>query len=133
MPEVTVSAVPQLTIDLTETANSVLNNARNVFVTRMMRGSGGGALYRRGRHAHQASGPGEYPVTDTGKLVNSIQFGIETSSEETVIGSIWSEVKYAQYLADGTAVMAQRRMLKDAIDEALANQPPEPTIIVTVR
>lgn len=97
-----------------------LNEARNLFVQRVSRGGGGGRVYRRGRHiTHRASGPGEYPATDQGRLVNSIATQMHGPRE----GSIFSDLEYSRYLTEGTAHMSARRMLRDALLEVLENVP----------
>jgi len=97
-----------------------LNDARNLFIMRVSRGGGSGRVYRRGlRTQHRASSPGEYPATDEGRLVGSINYEMHGPRE----GAIYSEVEYARYLTEGTAHMAQRLMLADALREVLANRP----------
>jgi len=100
-----------------------LNDARNLFIQRVSRGGGGGRTYRRGRgRVHRASAPGEYPATDTGRLVNSVAFEMHGPRS----GSIFSDLEYAKYLAEGTGGgerMAARRMLADALREVLESRP----------
>ena len=97
-----------------------LNDARNLFIMRVSRGGGSGQVYRRGtRRQHRASAPGEYPATDSGRLVGSIAYEMHGPRS----GSIFSDVNYARYLTEGTAHMAQRRMLADALTEVLENRP----------
>src|SRR5262249_41818865 len=92
----------------------------NLFIQRVSRGGGSGREYRRGsRRRHRASAPGEYPATDTGRLVNSIAYQMHGPRE----GAIFSDLEYAGYLADGTSRMDPRKMLRDALQEVLDNDP----------
>jgi len=94
-----------------------LNDARNYFVRAMGPRSGGGRNY--GRRGHVASSPGQFPRTDEGRLVNSIDYQMTSPHS----GQLFSDIEYAAYLTDGTRYMAPRRMLKDALDEVLAARP----------
>lgn len=97
-----------------------LNDARNLFIQRVSRGGGGGQTYRRGHgRYHRASAPGEYPATDSGRLVNSVNYQMHGSRE----GSLFSDVEYSRYLTEGTVHMAARRMLADTLTEVLENRP----------
>jgi hypothetical protein len=103
-----------------------LNAARNLFIRNVSRGGGTGRTYRRGRRGvHQASAPGEYPVTDSGRLVNSIDYEMNGPLR----GTLFSTVEYARFLRDGTTgirEMKPRKMLDEALEEALATGPPIP-------
>lgn len=94
-----------------------LNNARNVFVRNVSRGAGGGREYPRGKRGlfHKASAPGEYPVTDSGRLANSIDYRMISPRE----GALFSEIDYAEYLTRGTRRMKKRKMLHEAVKESL--------------
>lgn len=92
-----------------------LNDGRNTFIQNVSRGGGSGHRYGN----HTASAPGEYPATDTGRLVNSVDYQMHNPRE----GALVSDVKYAEYLTDGTQFMAPRKMLADALAEALAARP----------
>ena len=96
-----------------------LNNARNHFIMQMARGGGGGRVYRRGQKFHRASAPGEYPVTDGGRLANSVSIQMTDKLE----GRLSSDVEYAEYLTSGTSRMAPRKMLADALQEMMERRP----------
>ena len=122
MVSVEIPNMPNLEIDEAEIAAWIekrLDNAREIFARQMSRKRGGGQKYRRGRKFHYTSAPGEYPVTDGGRLVTSVQPEMISARE----GRLTSDLKYADYLTTGTKYMAPRRMLADAIKEALADQP----------
>jgi len=92
-----------------------LNDGRNTFITNASRGGGGGRQYGR----HRASAPGEYPATDSGRLVNSVDSQMNSDYE----GELFSDVEYGRYLAGGTSRMAPRKMLYEALTEALDARP----------
>ena len=104
-----------------------LNDGRNTFVRSVSRGGGGGRVY--GRRKHHASAPGEYPVTDGGRLVNSVDTQMHGARE----GALTSDVLYAAWLTDGTKRMAPRKMLKDALTEALTARPQEDQLAKAVK
>ena len=96
-----------------------LNDARNTFIQHMS-GGGGGQSYRRGKQGHhQASAPGDYPATDSGRLANSVDYQVTGPRE----GKLFSDIEYAAYLTDGTSKIAPRKMLVDALDEVMAARP----------
>jgi hypothetical protein len=115
---VTIPELPNVEIDdeaISRWISSRLNAARNVFIRRVSRGGGSGRVYRRGKRHHVASAPGEYPVTDSGRLVSSVDWELL----EARSGRLLSDIDYAAYLTSGTSTMAPRKMLADALDEAL--------------
>lgn len=96
-----------------------LNDARNTFIVHMS-GGGGGRSYRRGKSGvHQASAPGDYPASDSGRLANSVDYQMVNPRE----GQLRSDIEYAAYLTDGTTRMASRKMLVDAMEEVLEARP----------
>jgi len=97
-----------------------LNDGRNVFIKHMQRGGGGGRVYRRGNRWHRASAPGEYPVTDRGRLVQHVDYQISGPHE----GQLYSDLDYAEYLAFGTRRgLEPRAMLAEALVEVLHARP----------
>jgi hypothetical protein len=67
------------------------------------------------------SAPGAYPGLRSGALVGSIN--VEASG---LSGSISAGVGYAGFLASGTRRMAPRKMLREALDETLPQNPDSP-------
>lgn len=72
----------------------------------IQRGTRNGSFYRRRSIIHQASSPGEYPKTDTGRLVSSIN--VEVNNNAAFVGS---NLQYAAYLEQGTIYMEPRPWL----------------------
>jgi len=100
---------------IAEWIDARLNDGRNTFITNASRGGGGGRTYGR----HTASAPGEYPATDSGRLVGSVDTQMNSDRE----GELFSDVEYARYLAGGTSRMAPRKMVYEALTEALDARP----------
>lgn len=78
--------------------------------------SGGrsGRIYKRRSVTHQASAPGEYPKTDTGKLVRNI-FTERRGLLHYVVGSRGSGAPHGRHLEFGTLHMRPRPWLSRAI------------------
>ena len=107
--EINWTSIPEADIDeglISEWIENRLNDGRTVFLRAMSRGGG-------------PSSPGEYPVTDGGRLVGSVDYEMSGPLE----GRLFSDVEYAAYLTMGTRKMAPRKMLEDALEEALAAAP----------
>jgi hypothetical protein len=101
---------------------SRLNDARTYFLKQLARGGGSGRVYPRGKkHKHLSSAPGEYPVGDSGGLGTSV----DTQALGNREGEISSELKYAEYLQDGTpkGQMKPRKMFIEALTESLSANP----------
>lgn len=77
-----------------------------------MTGPHSGRVYRRRGRLHKASAPGEYPATETGRLLKSA--GTAVTKDE---GEFGVNTFYASFLAHGTRKMAKRRMAKEAMQE----------------
>lgn len=108
--EINIPEMPQPSIDeatVTRWIESRLNGARNRFIKNVSAGK------------PNPSKPGEYPRTDTGRLVNSAHAQMLSPFE----GSLRSDVEYAEYLTRGTSRMAPRKMLREALDEEILDRP----------
>src|SRR5262245_5059366 len=114
----TLRNMPQPALDerlITHWIEARLNDARNHFIRNVSRGGGAGRQYG----SHRASAPGEYPATDEGRLVNSIDYRMTGPRS----GRLHSDLIYAGYLTTGTERMAPRKMLVDALNETLSERP----------
>lgn len=60
---------------------------------------------------HKASAPGQAPMTDTGRLANSIEFDVEGQLAATVS----TLVEYAEWLEYGTSLMKPRPFFRPAV------------------
>src|SRR5262245_16673354 len=105
-----VEDIPEPAVDdeqISRWIEARLNRARNLFIQRVSRGGGTGRSYRRGRQSvHRASAPGEFPATDSGRLVNSVWYQMLGPRE----GMLYSDLEYAAYLTTGTRNMEARKM-----------------------
>lgn len=72
-------------------------------VTRIQRGPASGRIYKRRGVTHQASAPGEAPMSDTGALAGSVYNDISPMA-----ATVGSRLAYAAYLEHGTRRMAAR-------------------------
>ena len=63
---------------------------------------------------HKASAPGEYPMTDTGRLVASIKI----EQEGPLVAYVGTAVDYGAHLEFGTSQMAARPWLMPSFEKA---------------
>lgn len=82
------------------------------------RGPASGRTYRKynPRRVHQASAPGQFPMTDTGRLASSVRAIMPT--QERIVGKVGTNVHYGAHLQWGTANMAARPWLDVALRKA---------------
>ena len=82
---------------------------------RIARGPATGRVYEKynPRRTHTASAPGQPPMTDTGRLVNSIEF----DKIGDLTATVGSKLAYAAYLEYGTSRIAARPFFRPAIEE----------------
>lgn len=81
---------------------------------RIQRGPASGRVYQKynPRRTHQASAPGQAPMSDTGRLANNIFFDTE-GQMSAVVGST---IAYAVMLEYGTRKMAARPFFTPAVE-----------------
>ena len=91
------------------------NKMRNRVIEGMTREAKHGRWYNRGRRKHRASAPGEYPASDYGNMVKSLEF--ELGEMEVEFGTVGAP--YAELLELGTpkGQMAPRPWLANTADE----------------
>ena len=85
---------------------------RGDIVKRYNHGPATGESYRRGNIVHQASAPGEAPMTDTGRLVGSVSF----KKEPGLAVSVFTDVKYGPWLEFGTMDIKPRPAWEPAVE-----------------
>lgn len=83
-------------------------------------GPASGRIYQKynPRRTHQASAPGQYPMSDTGRLASSIQFE-PPASESKPEGFVGTNLQYGKYLEFKSPAAGGRPWLKRAFDEAV--------------
>lgn len=89
-------------------------NVRSHAIKSIQRGTKSGVVYDKysPRRTHRASGAGEAPATDTGRLASSIAARIDGKSAEVVAG-----VDYAAWLEFGTQKMQPRPFMVPAMEK----------------
>ena len=87
---------------------------RNTAVEGIARGVKSGREYRRGNISHIASAPGQFPATDTGRLVSSISTQVSSVGNK-VEGKIIAEAPYAAHLEFGTKDMEARPFMQPSL------------------
>lgn len=75
-----------------------------------------GAVYTRGGITHQASAPGEYPMSDTGRLASNIITLLPSGS--SIEGQVGTNIEYGTFLEFGTSRMAARPWLMPSFEKA---------------
>ena len=73
----------------------------------------------RPKRVHQASAPGQYPATDTGRLVAAIGVELPTNTKAPV-ARVGTAVRYGLYLETKNAARGGRPWLHRALIEAAA-------------
>lgn len=68
------------------------------------------------RRSHTASAPGQYPATDTGRLLGSVR--MELPGTGRMVGRVGTAVEYGPYLEFGTSRMAARPWLLPSFERA---------------
>jgi phage gpG-like protein len=88
----------------------------------VQRGPASGRVYKKYRpdRTHQASAPGEYPASDTGRLASSIQFEPPTSKSKPV-GVVGTNLAYGALLEFKSPARGGRPWLLRAFNEATEN------------
>ena len=108
----------RLSDDLREEAGkAVLATAvemRADIVTSIQRGPASGITYKKSNptRTHTASAPGQPPMSDTGRLANSITF--DRQGKLTAV--VGSALNYAPWLEYGTSRMAARPFFRPAVE-----------------
>lgn len=104
----------QVLDDLEATMSAVGQLVRSTAIRGIQKGPKTGRLYTRRGIAHRASAPGEYPASDTGRLVNSIRAQVRRKGQN-VDALIGASTDYAKMLEFGTRRMRKRPFLKPSI------------------
>ncbi len=86
---------------------------RNTVVEGMQRGGRSGRLYRRGKGKfHQASGPGEFPKSDTGYMASHILV-----NKFDLMAEVGTTAKYGEFLEYKDPMHGGRPWLQPSIDK----------------
>jgi phage gpG-like protein len=101
-----------------ETIVDLVTDTHAFAVSGIERGPKSGATYRRGNVVHQASAPGQYPASDTGRLASGVR--MELPSAGNMTGRVGTAVAYGPMLEFGTSRMAARPWLMSSFERAKA-------------
>ena len=101
----------RMTKFLKDNINTSLNMVRNTVVTGISQGPATGASRGDGS---RASKEGEYPMTDTGFLVQNINISVDNDG---LGGSVDSNANYSEALEFGTSKMGARPFMQPSLEE----------------
>lgn len=99
-----------------DTITDLVLDTHQKAVDGIQRGPKTGRVYRRGNIAHQASAPGQYPASDTGRLASNVRF--ELPQGGNMVGRVGTNIQYGAYLEFGTSRMAARPWLLPSFEKA---------------
>lgn len=101
-----------------EAITRVVTDTRAEAIRGIQRGPASGRVYEKyePRRTHQASAPGQYPMSDTGRLANSVDFNLPAPGRFE--GMVGTNVVYGRYLEFGTSRMAARPWLMPSFEKA---------------
>ena len=100
---------------VTDAIEDTVLEIRTEVITKIQQGPASGRIYRRGNITHQASAPGQPPMTDTGTLVRSVYFDLKP-----LTATVGSRLAYSHYLEFGTRRMAPRPVWMPAVKRSTA-------------
>ncbi len=101
---------------LEEVITDLVTDTHSLAVAGIQGGPKSGLTYRRGNVTHQASAPGQYPASDTGRLAGSVRFELPQPGNMT--GRVGTSVAYGPMLEFGTSRMAARPWLMPSFERA---------------
>ena len=101
---------------VTETITRVVMDTRANAIQGIQRGPATGRVRADGS---RASAPGEFPMSDTGRLANSMEFNLPTAGRLT--GEVGTNVIYGRHLEFGTSRMGARPWLLPSFKMATAD------------
>lgn len=101
---------------LEEVITDLVTDTHSLAVAGIQGGPKSGRTYRRGNATHQASAPGQYPASDTGRLAGSVRF--ELPQPGSLTGRVGTSVAYGPMLEFGTSRMAARPWLMPSFERA---------------
>lgn len=102
-------ATEQVTLDV---ISDLVTDTQALAIAGIQRGPKSGAVYGN----HQASAPGQYPASDTGRLAGSVRVELPTAADKT--GRVGTAVFYGPMLEFGTSRMAARPWLFPSFQKA---------------
>jgi phage gpG-like protein len=101
---------------LVDTINDVAIATQNEAVRGIQRGPANGRTYKRGTVTHTASAPGQFPMSDTGRLASNVESILATPAN--IRAKVGTNIIYGAYLEFGTSKMAARPWLQRSFRQA---------------
>ena len=112
-----LSKLGELSDDLlVDTINDVAMDTQNEAVRGIQRGPANGRTYKRGTVTHTASAPGQFPMSDTGRLASNVESILATPAN--IRAKVGTNIIYGAYLEFGTSKMAARPWLQRSFRQA---------------
>lgn len=99
-----------------DTINDIAMDTQQEAVRGIQRGPASGRTYKRGTVTHTASAPGQFPMSDTGRLASNVEFEIATKSRKVAV--VGTNIAYGPHLEFGTSKMAARPWLMPSFRKA---------------
>lgn len=105
-----------------EFVNDLVLDTHRRAVRGIQRGPASGRIYVKynPRRVHQASAPGEYPMSDTGRLASSVQFEPPTNRTRPE-GFVGTNLRYGKHLEFKSPARGGRPWLLRSFNEATEN------------
>ena len=105
---------------LFEFVSSMTRSTHKRAVQGIQRGPHSGRFYRSSvsNAMHQASAPGEYPMSDSGRLASSIEFELPKKGDMTPEGIVGTNLMYGKHLELKPSTRGGRPWLSRAFNEA---------------
>ena len=120
----TISEFQRLSGESEESMSRIINDAlddtQEIAIRGIKSGPASGQQYTSGGKTVRRSAPGQYPMTDTGRLQSSIKVK-PTAPAPKMAGSVGTNVQYGKYLEFGTSKMEKRPWLRRSFRKALRN------------
>jgi hypothetical protein len=85
-------------------------------VAGIQHGPASGRVYKRRSVVHKASAPGEYPMSDTGRLAASVEFDLPTTGN--LVGRVGTSVLHGRHMEFGTSRVLPRPWLMPSFEWA---------------
>lgn len=101
---------------LVDTLNDLVMDTQQEAVRGIQRGPASGRTYKRGTVTHKASAPGQFPMSDTGRLASNVEFEVATKGRQVAV--VGTNIVYGAYLEFGTSKMAARPWLMPSFRKA---------------
>lgn len=104
---------------LVDTINDVALDTQSNAIQGIQRGPASGRTYKRGTTIHRASAPGQYPMSDTGRLASNVK--VELANQSNIVARVGTGIAYGPWLEFGTSKMAARPWLLPSYKKAIVD------------